>query len=102
MILLILIIFVLSVWFINKLLFGELYGGSDDDDSAVNEARHRQQQQFHQYQQFQQREYERHQNRHYYDDGPIIIEKADAPTSQSIRKRIGDYGEYVEFREVEE
>ena len=102
MILFILILFVLAVWFINKLLFGELYGGSDEDnDATLQDARRRQQQQFKQYQQFQQREYERHQNRHY-DDGPVIIEKADAASSQRIRKRIGDYGEYVEFREVEE
>ena len=102
MILLILIIFVLGVWLINKLLFGELYGGDDETGSSINDARRRQQQynQYQQYQQFQQREYERQQRR--YEDGPIIIEKADATLVKPRKKAIGDYGEYVEFREVEE
>lgn len=99
MILFILILFVLAVWFINKLLFGELYSGGDDSEDSLDDARRRQQQQFQQYQQFQQRERERQQNRRY-EDGPVIIEKADAAQSQQIRKRIGDYGEYVEFREI--
>lgn len=102
MILLILIIFVLGVWLINKLLFGELYGGDDETGATINDSRRRQQQyqQYQQYQQFQQREYERQQRR--YEEGPIIIEKADAPSIKRVRKAIGDFGEYVEFREVEE
>ncbi|MBO4772236.1 MAG: hypothetical protein J5595_06835 [Bacteroidales bacterium] len=67
MILLILIIFVLAVWFINKLLFGELYKSDDDQN-----------------------------------DAPIIIEKPDIPSRKNEEKTIGDFGEYVEFREVEE
>lgn len=103
MILFILILFVLGVWLINKLLFGELYSGDDDAGTTINDSRRRQQQQYQQYQQyqqFQQREYERQQRR--YEDGPIIIEKADAPSIKRVRKAIGDFGEYVEFREVEE
>ena len=102
MILLILIIFVLGVWLINKLLFGELYGGDDENGSSINDARRRQQQynQYQQYQQFQQREYERQKRR--YEDGPVIIEKADSTLVKPREKAIGDYGEYVEFREVEE
>ena len=103
MILFIIIIFVLTVWFINRLLFGELFGGSDDDEStaSINDARWQQRNQFQQYQQFQQRERERQQNRHY-EDGPVIIEKADTSLIKPGRKAIGDFGEYVEFREVEE
>ncbi len=104
MILFILILFVLGVWLINKLLFGELYSGDDDAGATINDSRRRQQQQYQQYQQyqqFQQRERERQQNRRY-EDGPIIIEKADATLVKPRKKAIGDYGEYVEFREVEE
>jgi transcription initiation factor TFIID subunit TAF12 len=92
----------LGVWLINKLLFGELYGGDDEAGSSINDARRRQQQynQYQQYQQFQQREYER--QKHRYEDGPVIIEKADATLVKPRKKAIGDYGEYVEFREVEE
>jgi hypothetical protein len=100
MILLVLIIFVLSIWLINKLLFGELFGGGDDESSnPINDARWQQRNQFQQYQQFQQRERER-QNRRY-EDGPVIIEKADAQPVKQKRRAIGDFGEYVEFREVE-
>lgn len=100
MILLVLIIFVLSIWLINKLLFGELFGGGDDESSSpINDARWQQRNQFQQYQQFQQRERER-QNRRY-EDGPVIIEKADAQPVKRKRRAIGDFGEYVEFREVE-
>ena len=99
MILLVLIIFVLSIWFINKLLFGELFGGGDDESSSpINDARWQQRNQFQQYQQFQQRERER-QNRRY-EDGPVIIEKADAQPVKRKRRAIGDFGEYVEYREV--
>ena len=102
MILFILIIFVLAVWLINRLLFGELFGSSDDEQSAtINDTRWQQRNQYQQYQQFQQRERERQQNRRY-EDGPIIIEKADSTLIKSGKKTIGDYGEYVEFREVEE
>ena len=99
MILLVLIIFVLSIWLINKLLFGELFGGDDDESSSpINDARWQQRNQFQQYQQFQQRERER-QNRRY-EDGPVIIEKADAQPVKQKRRAIGDFGEYVEYREV--
>ena len=99
MILLVLIIFVLSIWLINKLLFGELFGGGDDESSSpINDARWQQRNQFQQYQQFQQRERER-QNRRY-EDGPVIIEKADAQPVKRKRRAIGDFGEYVEYREV--
>ena len=102
MILFILIIFVLAVWLINRLLFGELFGGGDDEQSAtINDTRWQQRNQYQQYQQFQQRERERQQNRRY-EDGPIIIEKTDATLVKPRKKAIGDYGEYVEFREVEE
>ena len=103
MILFILIIFVLAVWLINRLLFGELFGSSDDDEQSatINDTRWQQRNQYQQYQQFQQRERERQQNRRY-EDGPIIIEKADATLVKPRNKAIGDYGEYVEFREVEE
>jgi|GEM_PF-3894719 len=100
MIIFILIIFVLTVWLINKLLFGELFRGSDDDEhtAPINDARWQQRNQFQQYQQFQQRERER-QNRRY-EDGPVIIEKADAQPVKRKRRAIGDFGEYVEYREV--
>ncbi len=99
MILLVLIIFVLSIWLINKLLFGELFGGGDDESSSpINDARWQQRNQFQQYQQFQQRERER-QNRRY-EDGPVIIEKADAQPVKQKRRTIGDFGEYVEYKEV--
>jgi transcription initiation factor TFIID subunit TAF12 len=103
MILFILIIFVLTVWLINRLLFGELFGGGGDDEQSatINDTRWQQRNQYQQYQQFQQRERERQQNRRY-EDGPIIIEKADATLVKPRKKAIGDYGEYVEFREVEE
>ena len=96
MIIFILIIFVLTVWLINKLLFGELFRGSDDDEhtAPINDARR----QYQQYQEFQRREYER-QSRHN-DDGPVIIEKADAQPVKRKRRAIGDFGEYVEYREV--
>ncbi|MCR5454263.1 MAG: DUF4834 family protein [Bacteroidales bacterium] len=101
MILFIIITFVLTVWIVNKLLFGELFGGSDDEPyGSINDARKQQRQQYQQYQQFQQREYERQRNRNN-EDGPIIIEKDDSHPAKK-KRTIGDYGEYVDFKEVEE
>ncbi len=101
MILFIIITFVITVWLVNKLLFGELFGGNDDERySSIDDARQQQRQQYQQYQQFQQREYERKRNRNY-DDEPIIIEKDDSPQVKK-KRTIGDYGEYVDFKEVEE
>lgn len=102
MLIFIIIIFILSVWLINKLLFGDMFSGGDDDTyDSIDDARRQQRQQYQQYQQFQQREYERKKNRSY-DDEPIIIEKKDDQEDSKGKRTIGDYGEYVDYKEVEE
>ena len=103
-----LIIFVLVVWFINKLLFGELYGDDEPSYNNIQEARRQQRQQYQQYQQFQQyQQYQNFQQREQqrfsrHDDEPVIIEQDNAPTVKHGKRAISEFGEYVDFREVEE
>ncbi len=98
MIIITILTFVILVWLINKLLFGSLFDTTSNDTARNIQDNYQQQQQFQQYQQFQQREQERFSRNN---DGPVTIEKADQITRKPARRTIGDYGEYVDFKEVE-